>query len=188
MFRAANVCSPKYDGFGCPPPRRRAIPEGPSTPRGVVRDVAARSYLFAPTPDSADRDRFVGPTGGGDLRRALGDRALVSPSEALVGSNQAVATAEGCARTDDAASLHRLCLDAIARASVVGVLSADGHRALEKGCQDQRRAFRSMAAHEISRASRAQRLPPEIRSIRNAFSQAGSAFAVLSTLARHRPA
>ena len=109
-----------------------------------------------------------------------GDRALVSQPEALVGSGQSVAAVEGCPGTVDADSFHGLRVDATARPAVVAVLSADGHRPLEKGCHDHRGPFRSMAAHAIYRTSRARRLRPEVRSIRDARPRPGSAFAVLS--------
>jgi hypothetical protein len=109
-----------------------------------------------------------------------GDRALVPQSEALVGRGQSVAAVEGRAGTVDADSCHGLCLDAIARPAVVAVLSADGHRALAEGRHDYRRAFRPVAADAIYRTSRARRLRPEVRSIRDAFPGSGSAFAVLS--------
>jgi hypothetical protein len=136
--------------------------------------------VVARTPDSGHRDRPLGPTDRRDLRRALGDRALVSQSEALVGRGQSVAAVEGRAGTVDADSCHGLCLDAIARPAVVAVLSADGHRALAEGRHDYRRAFRPVAADAIYRTSRARRLRPEVRSIRDAFPGSGSAFAVLS--------
>jgi hypothetical protein len=112
--------------------RRGAIPEGAPGASGVVRDVPARPHVVAPTPDSGHRDRPVGPTGRRDLRRALGDRALVSQSQALVGRGQSVAAVEGRAGTVDADSLYGLCLDAIAGLAVVAVLSADGDCTLER--------------------------------------------------------
>ena len=62
----------------------------------------------------ATETELSAPQGGGDLCRALGHRALVSPSEALVGRDQSVAAVEGCAGVVDADSLHRVCLDPIA--------------------------------------------------------------------------
>jgi hypothetical protein len=63
---------------------------------------------------------------------------------------------------------YGLCLDAIARPAVVAVLSADGHCTLAEGRHDYRRAFRPVAADAIYRTSRARRLRPEVRSIRDA--------------------
>ena len=144
--------------------------------------------LVASTPDSGDRDRLVGARGGGDLRRALGDLAFVSQPEALVGRGQSVAAVEGCPGTVDADSLRGLCLDAIARPAAVAVLSTDGDCALAKGCDDHCGAFLPVTAHAIYRTSRARRLRPEVRSIRDAFPRAGSAFAVLRRLAQRRSA
>jgi hypothetical protein len=83
---------------------------------------------------------------------------------------------------------HGLCLDAIARPAVVAVLSADGHRALAEGRHDYRRAFRPVAADAIYRTSRARRLRPEVRSIRDARPRARPAFAVLRRLAQRQSA
>jgi hypothetical protein len=90
--------------------------------------------------------------------------------------------------TVDADSCHGLCLDAIARPAVVAVLSADGHRALAEGRHDYRRAFRPVAADAIYRTSRARRLRPEVRSIRDARPRARPAFAVLRRLAQRQSA
>jgi len=133
-----------------------------------------------------DRDGAVGTSGSGDLCRALGYRAVVSQSEALVGRDQSVAAVERSAGAVDADSFHGVCLDPIACPAFVGVLSTDRHRALAHGRHDHRGSLRPVAANSIYRTSRARPLQPEVGSFRDAFPGSGSAFAVLSRVALRR--
>ena len=102
-------------GATCPDPLGdcgRPLSAGCSGAGGVVRDAATRRHLVAPPPDLGDRDGSDGAGRGGDLCHALGDRAFVPQSEALVGRDESVAAVEGGAGTVDADPLHGVCLDA----------------------------------------------------------------------------
>jgi hypothetical protein len=135
-----------------------------------------------------DRDRVVGTSGGGDLCRALGHRALVSQPQALVGRDQSMAAVEGRTGVVAAASFDGVCLDTIAGSALVEILAVDGHRALAQGRRDHRGSLRAMDAHSIYRTSRARHLQPEVGSFRHALPWSGSAFAVLSRVAWRRSA
>ena len=150
--------------------RRGAFLEGSARAGSVVRDASGRQHLVASVPDSGHRDRIVGPDRGGTLCRTMGYRAFVSQPEAMVGSNEPVATIEGGAGTVDADSLYGLCLDAIACPETVGILSVDGNRTLAQGNNDHGGAFRSVDANQIYRTSRAPCLQPEVGEFRDAFS------------------
>ncbi len=76
----------------------------PPGPGGVVRDAPGGPHWVATAPASGDRDRAVGPGGGGDLCRALrASSRCFTQSEALVGRNQSVAAVPNASK----ASLYR---------------------------------------------------------------------------------
>lgn len=155
---------------------------------GVVRDASGRRCMVAPTFDSCDRNKSDGARCGGDLCHALGYRAFVPQSEAVVGCDESVAAVEGGAGTVDADSLHCVCIDANACLEAVDFLSVDGDCPLAQGGNDHRGALRSMAAYSIYRTSRARCLSPEVGEFRHAFPGAGPAFAVLRCTAWERSA
>ena len=178
-------------GAMCPDPLAdcgRPLSAGCSGAGGMVRDAATRRHLVAPTPDSGDRDGSDRAGRGGDLCHALGDRAFVPQSEALVGRDESVAAVEGGAGTVDADPLHGVCLDANAGLEAVALLSFDGDCALAQGGSDHGRSFWPVDANSIYRTSRKKRIRPEVGAFRDAVPGSGSAFAVLTPVASRQSA
>ena len=158
---------------------RGAIPQGCARASGVVRDASGRQHLVASAIDFGNRDGTPGSSRGGNLRRAMGYRAIVSQPEAMVGCDELVAAIEGRAGTVDADSLHGVCPDASARPEVVGIFPVDGNRALAQRRDDYGGTFRAVDANPIYRTSRTRCLQPEVGKFCDAFPRSGSAFAVL---------
>ena len=109
--------------------RRGATPQGCDRAGGVVRDASGRQHLIASAIDFGDRDGTLSSSRGGNLRRAMGYRAIVPQLEAVVGWGELVAATEGRAGTVDADSLHDVCPDTNARPEAVGIFPVDGNRA-----------------------------------------------------------
>ena len=101
--------------------------------RAVWCEMQQPDGTWSRPPDSGDRDGSDRAGRGGDLCHALGDRAFVPQSEALVGRDESVAAVEGGAGTVDADPLHGVCLDANAGLEAVDLLSFDGDCALAQG-------------------------------------------------------
>lgn len=158
---------------------RGAIPQGCARASGVVRDASGRQHLVASAIDFGNRDGTPGSSRGGNLRRAMGYRAIVSQPEAMVGCDELVAAIEGRAGTVDADSLHGVCPDASARPEVVGIFPVDGNRTLAQRRDDYGGTFRAVDANPIYRTSRTRCLQPEVGKFCDAFPRSGSAFAVL---------